>query len=181
VFYTSDKLAVFIDGRSLAAATKSLDMQIDFGKFRDEFARRGKMVRATYYTMIDDEAEYTGVRKVVDWLDYNGFAIKTKALKRRTDESGGVRLSGNMKVEMVIDLAELSPRIDHVVLVSGDADLAPAVEMLKRKGVRVSLLSTRKGDSNIVSDDLRRAADNFIDLADLRSSVERKYELREAS
>jgi uncharacterized LabA/DUF88 family protein len=171
---------MFIDGRSLAAATKSLGMQIDFSKLRDEFARRGRLRHAIYYTTIDDEAEYTGVRKIVDWLDYNGFMVRTKPLKRRTNEDGSTRFVGNVKVDMVVDLCEMTTGIDHVVIIASDSDLVPAIEMIKRRGIRVSLCSTRKGDVSLLSDELRRAADNFIDLADLRDTIGRKVELREA-
>lgn len=166
-FYPTERLALFIDGANLYSAAKALQADIDFKKLIDEFRKKGVLVRAYYYTAIVEGDDYSPIKPLVDWLDYNGFTMVTKAAKRFTDHEGRSRTKGNMDVEIAVDMMELSDRIDHAVLFSGDGDFASLVKAVQRKGVRVSVISTLKSQPPQAADDLRRAADSFIDLADL--------------
>ena len=166
-FYPTERLALFIDGANLYSAAKALQADIDFKKLIDEFRRKGVLVRAYYYTAIVEGDDYSPIKPLVDWLDYNGFTMVTKAAKRFTDHEGRSRTKGNMDVEIAVDMMELADRIDHAVLFSGDGDFAPLVKAMQRKGVRVSVISTLKSQPPQAADDLRRAADTFIDLNDL--------------
>lgn len=166
-FYPNERLALFIDGANLYSAAKSLGADIDFKKLIDEFRKKGVLVRAYYYTAIVEGDDYSPIKPLVDWLDYNGFTMVTKAAKRFTDHEGRTRTKGNMDVEIAVDMMELSDRIDHAVLFSGDGDFARLVKAVQQKGVRVSVISTLKSQPPQVADDLRRAADTFIDLNDL--------------
>ncbi len=173
MFYRDDRLALFIDGSNLYAAAKALGFDIDYKLLRAEFMRRGKLVRAFYYTALLENEEYSPIRPLVDWLNYNGFTMRTKPAKEYTDSLGRRKVKGNMDVELCVDAMELAPHVDHVVLFSGDGDFKPLVEALQRKGVRVSVCSTIRSQPPMISDDLRRQADNFIDLEDLREVVGR--------
>ena len=173
MFYRDDRLALFIDGSNLYAAAKALGFDIDYKLLRAEFLRRGKLVRAFYYTALLENDEYSPIRPLVDWLNYNGFTMRTKPAKEYTDSLGRRKVKGNMDVELCVDAMELAPHVDHVVLFSGDGDFKPLVEALQRKGVRVSVCSTIRSQPPMISDDLRRQADNFIDLEDLRDVVGR--------
>ena len=182
-FYPTERLALFIDGANLYSAAKALQADIDFKKLIDEFRKKGVLVRAYYYTAIVEGDDYSPIKPLVDWLDYNGFTMVTKAAKRFTDHEGRSRTKGNMDVEIAVDMMELSNRIDHAVLFSGDGDFASLVKAVQRKGVRVSVVSTLKSQPPQAADDLRRAADTFIDLADLlpifgreRAQQTRSYE-----
>lgn len=182
-FYPTERLALFIDGANLYSAAKALQADIDFKKLIDEFRKKGVLVRAYYYTAIVEGDDYSPIKPLVDWLDYNGFTMVTKAAKRFTDHEGRSRTKGNMDVEIAVDMMELAERIDHAVLFSGDGDFAPLVKAMQRKGVRVSVISTLKSQPPQVADDLRRAADAFIDLNDLlpifgreRTQQTRSYE-----
>lgn len=166
-FYPNERLALFIDGANLYSAARALGADIDFRKLIDEFRKKGILVRAYYYTAVVEGDDYSPIKPLVDWLDYNGFTMVTKAAKRFTDQEGRTRTKGNMDVEIAVDLMELSDRIDHAVLFSGDGDFTALVEAVQRKGVRVSVISTLKSQPPQIADDLRRAADNFIDLNDL--------------
>jgi len=166
-FYPNERLALFIDGANLYSAAKALGADIDFKKLIDEFRKKGVLVRAYYYTAIVEGDDYSPIKPLVDWLDYNGFTMVTKAAKRFTDHEGRSRTKGNMDVEIAVDMMELAERIDHAVLFSGDGDFAPLVKAMQRKGVRVSVISTLKSQPPQASDDLRRAADTFIDLNEL--------------
>jgi uncharacterized LabA/DUF88 family protein len=173
MFYRDDRLALFIDGSNLYAAAKALGFDIDYKLLRAEFMRRGKLVRAFYYTALLENDEYSPIRPLVDWLNYNGFSMRTKPAKEYTDSLGRRKVKGNMDVELCVDALELAPHVDHVVIFSGDGDFKPLVEALQRKGVRVSVCSTIRSQPPMISDDLRRQADNFIDLEDLREVVGR--------
>ena len=173
MFYRDDRLALFIDGSNLYAAAKSLGFDIDYKLLRAEFMRRGKLVRAFYYTALLENDEYSPIRPLVDWLNYNGFTMRTKPAKEYTDSLGRRKVKGNMDVELCVDALELAAHVDHVVLFSGDGDFKPLVEALQRKGVRVSVCSTIRSQPPMISDELRRQADNFIDLEDLKEVIGR--------
>ncbi len=172
-FYSTDRLALFIDGPNLHAAAKTLGFDIDFKRLLDEFRKRGRLTRALYYTTLVEDQDYSPIRPLVDWLDYNGFTIVTKPAKEYVDREGRKRWRGDMHVELAVDMMELAPRIDHVVLFSGDGDFAPLAAAVQRHGVRVTVVSTMKSQPPMVGDDLRRQADVFVDLADLSEIIGR--------
>ena len=167
LFYPSEKLALFIDGANLYGAAKGLQFDIDYKRLLELFARKGTLVRAFYYTAVAEDQEFSPLRPLVDWLDYNGFTLVTKPAREYTDREGRKRFRGDMDLEIAVDMMELSARCDHVVLFSGDGDFRCLVEAVQRKGVRVTVVSTVKSQPPMASDDLRRQADAFVDLADL--------------
>ena len=171
MFYRDERLALFIDGSNLYAAAKSLGFDIDYKLLRAEFMRRGKMVRAFYYTALLENDEYSPIRPLVDWLNYNGFTMVTKPAKEYTDSMGRRKVKGNMDIELAVNAMELAPFVEHIVIFSGDGDFCPLVEALQRKGVRVSVVSTIRSQPPMISDELRRKADNFIELDELRDVV----------
>ena len=173
MFYKDERLALFIDGSNLYAAAKSLGFDIDYKLLRQEFLRRGKLLRAFYYTALLENDDYSPIRPLVDWLHYNGFTMRTKPAKEYTDSQGRRKVKGNMDIELTIDAMEMAPHVDHIVLFSGDGDFRRLVESLQRKGVRVSVVSTMRTSPPMISDDLRRQADTFIELDELRSLLGR--------
>ncbi|MEM7296014.1 MAG: NYN domain-containing protein [Pseudomonadota bacterium] len=173
MFYRDERLALFIDGSKLYAASKALGFDIDYKLLRQEFVRRGKLMRAYYYTALLENDEYSPIRPLVDWLNYNGFTMVTKAAREFTDSTGRRRIKGNMEVELTVDAMELAEHVDHIVLFAGDGDYARLVEGLQRRGVRVSVASTLRSQPPMVSDELRRQADNFIELDELRDVIGR--------
>ncbi len=116
MFYKDERLALFIDGSNLYAAAKSLGFDIDYKLLRTEFMRRGKLLRAFYYTALLENEEYSPIRPLVDWLNYNGFTMVTKPAKEYTDSQGRRKVKGNMDIELAVDAMELAPRVDHIVL-----------------------------------------------------------------
>ena len=173
MFYKDERLALFIDGSNLYAAAKSLGFDMDYKLLRTEFMRRGKLLRAFYYTALLDNEEYSPIRPLVDWLNYNGFTMITKTAKEFTDSQGRRKVKGNMDIELTVNAMELAPHVDHIVLFSGDGDFRPLVESLQRQGVRVSVVSTVRSQPPMIADELRRQADNFIELEGLRDVVGR--------
>ena len=166
-FYATDRIALFIDGANLYSAAKGLNIDLDFKKLLEEFQKRGVLVRAYYYTAIVEDQDYSPIRPLVDWLDYNGFTVVTKPAKEYVDASGRKRHRGDMDVDLAVDMLELAEHLDHVVLFSGDSDFRRLVEAMQRRGVRVTVVSTVKSQPPMASDELRRVADSFVDLASI--------------
>ena len=167
------KIAVLIDGANLYATSKTLGFDIDYKRLLKEFQSRGTLLRAIYYTAIIEDQEYSSIRPLIDWLDYNGYAVVTKATKEYIDASGRRKVRGNMDIELAVDALELADHVDQIVLFSGDGDFRSLVEALQRRGVRVTVVSTISSQPPMISDDLRRQADVFTDLMELKSKVGR--------
>ncbi len=173
IFYPSERIALFIDGSNLYAAARALGFDIDYKRLLDLFAAKGRLIRAFYYTALVEDQEYSPIRPLVDWLDYNGYTMVTKPTKEFTDAAGRRKIKGNMDIELAIDVMEMAERLDHIVLFSGDGDFRRLVEAVQRKGVRVTVVSTVRSQPPMVADELRRQADNFVELLDLEASVSR--------
>jgi uncharacterized LabA/DUF88 family protein len=169
----SSKMALFIDGANLHATAKALGFDIDYGRLLREFQSRGTLLRAFYYTTIIEDQEYSSIRPLVDWLDYNGYSVVTKSTKEFVDACGRRKVKGRMDVELAVDAMEIARHIDQMVLLSGDGDFRPLVKAVQRRGVRVTVVSTISSQPPMIADDLRRQADAFIDLAQLRAKIAR--------
>lgn len=170
-FYQNERVALFIDGANLYATAKALQFDIDYKRLLMLFRNKGHLVRALYYTALVEDQEYSSIRPLVDWLDYNGYTMVTKPTKEFTDSMGRRKIKGNMDIELAVDAMRLSETLDHIVLFSGDGDFRPLVAALQQKGKRVSVVSTLQTAPPMVADDLRRQADQFIDLADLETMI----------
>ena len=173
MFDPREKIALFIDGANLYAASKSLGFDIDYRKLLKAFQKRGSLLRAYYYTALIEDQEYSSIRPLIDWLDYNGYKVVTKPAKEFTDSLGRRKIKGNMDIELAIDAMEQSAVVDHLVIFSGDGDFTTLVEALQRKGRKVSVVSTMATQPPMIADDLRRQADHFIDLTTLKAEVGR--------
>jgi uncharacterized LabA/DUF88 family protein len=173
MFDQREKIALFIDGANLYATAKSLGFDIDYKRLLIEFQSKGYLLRAYYYTALAEDQEYSSIRPLIDWLDYNGYTVVTKPTKEFVDSSGRRKVKGNMDIELAVDVMEMADLIDHVVLFSGDGDFRSLVEAVQRKGRKVSVVSTLSTQPPMIADELRRQADHFIDLASLQQKVGR--------
>ncbi len=171
--YPQDKAAMFIDGSNLYAASRALDFDIDYSRLLAWAGKQGRLVRAFYYTALMDEQDYSPIRPLVDWLDYNGYTMVTKPTKEFVDSSGRRKIKGNMDIELAIDVMEMAEKVDHIIIFSGDGDFRRLIEAVQRKGVRVSVVSTIQSSPPMVADELRRQADSFIDLQTLIPEIGR--------
>jgi uncharacterized LabA/DUF88 family protein len=176
IIHEEDRFALMIDGANLYQAARALGFDIDYRLLLETFSGCGRLVRACYYTALLDDQEYSPIRPLVDWLDYNGYTVVTKPLKEFTDASGRRKIKGNMDIELAIDVMEMAERLDHVVLFSGDGDFRRLVEAVQRKGVRVTVVSTIRSSPPMVADELRRQADVFVELDDLSGSIARMHQ-----
>ena len=168
-----ERMAVFIDGANLYAASRTLGFDVDYKNLLNHFRERSYLVRAYYYTALLETEEYSPLRPLVDWLGYNGYSVVTKPAKEFTDATGRRRVKGSVDIEMAVDVLDLTPSVEHVVIFSGDGDLRRLVESVQRRGVRVTVISTIRTQPAMIADDLRRQADAFIDLADLAEHITR--------
>ncbi len=173
-FDPQERLGIFIDGAHLYAVSRNLGFDVDYKNLLGFFRRQARLVRAAYYTALLENDEYSPLRPLVDWLGYNGYCVVTKPAREFTDAAGRRRVRGNIEVEMAVDVLTLTPRLDHVVVIAGDGDLRRMVEAVQQQGVRVTVASTIRTQPAMISDDLRRQADQFMDLADLAPDITRR-------
>ncbi len=172
-FRADERIALFIDGSNLYAAARALNFDIDYKRLLETFSAQGQLIRAFYYTALIEDQEYSPIRPLVDWLDYNGYTMVTKPTKEFTDASGRRKIKGNMDIELAVDLLEMSPHIDHAVLFSGDGDFRRLLEAVQGKGLRTSVVSTARSQPPMAADELRLQADNFIELQDIQDLIAR--------
>jgi uncharacterized LabA/DUF88 family protein len=167
------KIALFIDGANFYSTAKTVGFDVDYRKLLKEFGSYGQLIRAYYYTAMVEDQEYSSIRPLVDWLDYNGYTVVTKPTKEYVDATGRRKFKGNMDVELTVDALAMAERADHIYLFSGDGDFRALVEALQRKGVRVSVVSSVQTQPAMAADELRRQADEFIDLTELATKIGR--------
>jgi len=181
IHYNSERTAIFIDGANLYAAARALGFDIDYRQMLKWVSTKGQLIRAFYYTALLEDQEYSPIRPLVDWLDYNGFTMVTKPTKEFTDAYGRRKIKGNMDIELAIDVMEAANYCQHIMLFSGDGDFRRLIEAVQRKGVRTTVVSTMKSNPPMVADELRRQADNFLELADIAHNFQRSYNRDENS
>lgn len=173
---SADRIVIFIDGANLYSTAKWLNFDIDYKLLLSWAQKRGRLIRAYYYTTILEQEDYSPVRPLVDWLDYNGYTMVTKPVKEYTDKEGRRKFKGSMDVEITVDALTLADRMDHAILFTGDGNFRRLVEALQQRGVKVTVVSSVKTSPPMIADDLRRQADHFMDLDDLFEEIGRDYE-----
>jgi len=178
---SSNRVALFIDGANLHATAKALGFDIDYRRLLLDFQKRGTLVRSFYYTAVIEDQEYSSIRPLIDWLDYNGYTVVTKATKKFIDASGRRKVKGSMDIELAVDAMDLSEQIDQMVLFSGDGNFRSLVGAMQRRGVHATVVSTIATQPPMIADDLRRQADVFIDLRELQPKISRDPPQRPAS
>src|SRR5512132_3121290 len=179
-FYPNERIALFIDGANLYATAKALTFDIDYKRLLALFRTKGQLVRALYYTALAEEQEYSSIRPLIDWLDYNGYTVVTKPTKEFVDPTGRRKIKGNMDIELAVDAMELAGHIDHMVLFSGDGDFGSLVEAVQRHGVRVSVVSATATQPPMIADALRPQSAQLVDLVELQPKISRAPAARAA-
>lgn len=174
LFLPDERVCLFIDGANLYAASRNLGFDVDYRGLLEYFRRQAYVLRAYYYSAVLETDEYSPLKPLIDWLAYNGYTLVTKPAREFTDATGRRRVKGNMDIELAIDMLELTPKIDHAVLFSGDSDFRRLVEAVQRRGVRVSVVSSVRTSPPMVADELRRQADQFLELADIAPEFTRR-------
>lgn len=163
--------ALFVDGANLHATAKTLGFDIDFKALLKHFSEGKELLRAYYYTAAIEDQDFSTIRPLLDWLDYNGYTVVTKPTKEFIDATGRRKIKGNMDIELAVDALEIAEHVEEIVLFSGDGDFRPLVQALQRRGTRVEVVSTIKTHPPMIADELRRQADKFTDLSDLQPKI----------
>jgi uncharacterized LabA/DUF88 family protein len=174
LFLPNERTALFIDGANLYSASRNLGFDVDYRNLLEFFRSKTHVIRAYYYSAVLETEEYSPLKPLTDWLAYNGYMLVTKPAREFTDATGRRRIKGNMDVEVAVDMLELAPKLDHAVLFSGDSDFRRLVEAVQRQGVRVSVVSTVRSTPPMIADELRRQADQFLELAEIAPGFTRR-------
>ena len=173
-FCSSERIALFIDGSNFHSTAKLLNLEVDYLKLLSLFKEKGQLIRAYYYTALPDQSEISPLRKLTDFLDYNGYTIVSKQTKEFTDHvTGERRVKGNMDMELALDMLKMSEHLDHVYLFSGDGDFCRLLGEVQDRGVRVTVISSIHTQPKLIADALRRKADAFLDLDDIYEELSR--------
>lgn len=171
-----ERTCLFIDGSSLYSTSRGLGFDVDYKKLLDFFTSQTHIIRAYYYAAILDTEDYSPLKPLTDWLSYNGYFLVTKPAREFTDSTGKRRVKGNMEIEIAVDMMEMAPHIDHAILFTGDSDFRRVVEAVQRQGTRVSVVSSMRSSPPLIGDDLRRQADNFMELATIANNFTRRQQ-----
>ncbi len=172
---SDEKTALFIDGANLYKAARNLGFDIDYKRLLAMAGEQSRLLRACYFTAMqeDRDQDYSPLRPLVDWLDYNGYTMITKIARDYTDAQGKKRFRGSIDVELTVEMLNLANQLDHVILFTGNGDFKRAIEAVQSKAVRVTVVSTMKSSPPMAADELRRQADSFIDLTELEKTIGR--------
>lgn len=165
-----ERVALFIDGANVYAAAKRLGWNFDHRKILEHFSRTGRLYNAFYYTAVpypmDDKQ-----KRFVDALTYMGYTVRTKSLRESADGESNetIHRRANLDIDLVTDLLSTVDLYDTAILLTGDGDFERPVEILRAKGKRVVVVSIPE----MTSYELRNAADEYVDLKEIRANVER--------
>lgn len=174
MFYPDENLALFVDGPNFYSTARTLCFDVDYKRLLETFQSKGRLLRASYFTPLVEGDEHVAVRPLVDWMQYNGWNVVTKRAKTYVGEDGRSRTKGNIDVEIAVEAMKLAPTIAHAVLFTGNRDFVPLVAFLQERGTRFTVVSSMRTQPQMISDDLRRQADAFMELDQLRDSIARK-------
>ena len=168
---TQPRAVALIDGANLYSTGKALELEIDFKRLLKLLKSNRYLLRAYYVTAIREDGEYTSIRPLLDWLDYNGYDLVTKSAREFRQSDGSTKVKASMGIEIAVLAAQIAPSVDEVYLFTGDGDFVPLVEYLKELGKRVIVVSTIETQPMMAADELRRVADEFWDLDSMRESI----------
>lgn len=180
-FYGTERIGIIVDGANTHAATRAIVMDIDYKRLLAFAAENGRLVLAEYYTAVappTTESEFSSLRPLLDWLQYNGWHPTAPVGREGTDQNGRRIIKSGINVEIAVGICRMARNVDHLLLFTGNGDFCPAILEAQRAAVRVSVVSTLRTTPAFVSDDLRRCADQFVDLEELRDVIGRPVEAR---
>jgi uncharacterized LabA/DUF88 family protein len=157
------RVAIFIDGSNLFYAALQLNIEIDYTKLLARLTGGSRLLRSFFYTGVDRTNEKQ--QGFLLWMRRNGYRVIAKDLVQLPDGSK----KANLDVEIAVDMMSLVGCYDTAVLVSGDGDLAYAVDAVSYRGVRVEVVSLR----SMTSDSLINVSDRYIDLENVREDIQK--------
>jgi len=160
------RIGIFVDVQNIFYSAKNIfHSKINFKKLLEMIVGERKLIRAIAYIVKHTDIDQSGF---IDALTRLGYEIKTKELRVRLDGTA----KGDWDMGIAIDSIAIAEKVDTVVLVSGDGDFVPLVEMLKAKGCRVEVVAFEKSSSN----DLIKSASWFMPIEESLIFKEKKRE-----
>lgn len=154
--HKEQRVGVFIDTQNLYHSARNLyKARVNFGAVLKDAVAGRKLVRAVAYVITTEAGDEKNFFEALSKL---GIETKTKDLQIF---AGGSK-KADWDVGLAVDAIKMSPRLDSVVIVSGDGDFVPLVEYLQTGGVQVEVVSFGKSTSG----KLREAVDDFVDLSE---------------
>jgi uncharacterized LabA/DUF88 family protein len=170
-----------MEGSNFYHTIRDLNLHVDYRRLLGYFSTQGTLVKATYYTTLLQDQTPDWLMRLLTWLTYNGYSVVTKQAKyvRRqvTSDSGENcwtnEVKGDLDIELAVDALTLAPYCDTIFLFSGDGNFVPLIKALQQHGCRVIVVSSEKTRESSVADEMRRQADQFIDLATIADDIRR--------
>ena len=159
----TERVVILVDGANLFYAASALGIEVDYTKLLCRLTLNRRLVRAYFYTAVDRNNDKQ--QGFLHWMRRHGYRVVAKDLLQLPD---GTK-KANVEVEIAIDMLALAPYCDTVVLLSGDGDLAYAVNAVAYKGVRVEVMSL----FSMTNDDLINVADRYVDLATIKQEIQK--------
>ncbi|MBE9046216.1 NYN domain-containing protein [Pleurocapsales cyanobacterium LEGE 10410] len=161
--FNRGRVAIFIDGRSLFYAAMQLGIEIDYTKLLRCLTADSQLLRPFFYTGVDSNNDKQ--HNFLLWMRRNGYRVIAKELIEFADGSK----KADLNIEIAVDMMTLIGSYDTAVLVSGDGNLAYAVNAISYQGVRVEIVSLR----SMTSDSLIDVADAYIELEELEDCIQK--------
>ena len=177
-----EKVAIFIDGANFSTTANVLGFSIDYEKLLNYFSSQYRVVRSYFYTATLSLPDGSINRRTqIEWLSHHGYTPRHKPSKQFEERHycpncsvsfTKYKVKGNMDMEMAVDIIRTAPLVDRIILFTGDGDFRSLLQYVQEdRGVQVTVVSTRK--ASVLSEDLRRQADQFIDLELIRDAISR--------
>lgn len=161
---------VLIDGSNLYESARALSMKVDYKRLLDLLNEDGALLRAYYFTALPDRSIENWIHKQVDWMMNNGYSVISKPMKEYVDASGRKKQKGNIDMEIAVCAMTQAQLATEIWIFSGDGDFAVLIKALQERfAVKVYVVSS----STLVSHELRRQADKYIPLEDIRQDIEK--------
>ncbi|MGD1901990.1 MAG: NYN domain-containing protein [Geitlerinemataceae cyanobacterium] len=168
--YGNDRISIFVDGNNMFYAQQKNGWFFDPRRVLNYFQNEQSdtsLVNAFWYTGLKDPQDQRGFRDALIGL---GYTVRTKVLKEYYDDSSKrYSQKANLDIEIAVDMFNTVEQYNRVVLFSGDGDFERAIELLRSKNTHITVVSTE----GMIARELRNAADRYLDLNLIRSSIEK--------
>jgi uncharacterized LabA/DUF88 family protein len=171
------RIGIFIDVQNMFYSAKILHQsKVDYGRLLKDLTGDRQLVRAIAYIVQKPEVNQSGFHEALSRFGYD-LKIKELKISQRNDGSGGTVAKGSWDVGLTIDVMMMAPKLDTIVLVTGDGEYLPLVEAVKVLGCRVELVSFERSTSG----GLIRAADYYTPITESWIFKEKKFEQQAAA
>lgn len=157
------RVILFIDGASLFYAAMQMEIEVDYARLLGRLSKGGRLIHSHFYTSVDPNNDKQ--KGFLYWMQCNGYRVITKDLVPSATGSKKVSLN----VEITVDMLRLAPYCDTMILVSGDGDLACAIDFITYQGVQTEVVGLR----SMMSESLINVADYYTDLATIRRTIQK--------